>query len=42
MIRDILKNAIKEAILNLFLETDDIHLEHPADLVNGDYSTNIA
>lgn len=42
MIRDNLKEAIKTAVLELGLEIEDVHLEHPADLANGDYSTNVA
>ena len=42
MIRDNLKEAIKTAVSELGLEIEDVHLEHPADLTNGDYSTNVA
>jgi len=42
MIREELKKAIKEAISVLGFEIEDIHLEHPADLSYGDYSTNVA
>ena len=42
MVRDILKNTIKETISDLSLEEDDIHLEHPSDFAYGDYSTNVA
>ena len=42
MVRDILKNTIKETISDLSLEADDIHLEHPSDFAYGDYSTNVA
>ena len=42
MIRDILKKAIKTAITDLRLEIESVHLEHPADLAHGDYSTNVA
>jgi arginyl-tRNA synthetase len=37
-----LKNIIKEALQNLGIEAGDIVLEHPADVANGDYSTNVA
>ena len=42
MVRDILKNTIKETISDLSLEADDIHLEHPSNFAYGDYSTNVA
>ena len=37
-----IKNLIKEALKNLNIEVSDIVLEHPEDLSNGDYSTNVA
>ena len=37
-----LENVIKEALKSLGIESKDIILEHPADITNGDYSTNIA
>lgn len=37
-----IKNLIKDALLNLEIECSEIALEHPEDLKNGDYSTNIA
>lgn len=37
-----LKNLIKDALKNLTIEVSDIALEHPEDLKNGDYSTNVA
>lgn len=37
-----IKKLIKDALDNLNIETNDIVLEHPEDLKNGDYSTNIA
>lgn len=42
MIIDTLKRAIKDAVFDLWFEVDNIHLEHPASLSYGDYSTNIA
>jgi arginyl-tRNA synthetase len=42
MIKEELKKAIKEVISSLGLEIEDVHLEHPADLAYGDYSTNVA
>ena len=36
------QNLIKDALENLDIETNNIVLEHPADLKMGDYSTNIA
>ncbi|MEK7081153.1 MAG: arginine--tRNA ligase, partial [Patescibacteria group bacterium] len=35
-------NLIKDALENLEIEINDIALEHPEDLKNGDYSTNVA
>ncbi|OGI45477.1 arginine--tRNA ligase [Candidatus Nomurabacteria bacterium GWB1_40_6] len=37
-----LKKLIKDALKNLEIEVSDIALEHPEDLKNGDYSTNVA
>ena len=36
-----IKNLIKEALTKFEIETSDIVLEHPTDLKNGDYSSNI-
>jgi len=37
-----IKNLIKDALKNLNIEVSNIVLEHPEDLNNGDYSTNVA
>lgn len=37
-----IKNLIKDALQNLEIEVSDFVLEHPEDLKNGDYSTNVA
>jgi arginyl-tRNA synthetase len=37
-----LKKLIKDALENLNIEVSDFVLEHPEDLKNGDYSTNVA
>lgn len=37
-----IKNLIKDALKNLNIEVSDILLEHPENLKNGDYSTNVA
>ena len=37
-----LQNIIKEALLKLNIEKDDILVEIPKDKENGDYSSNIA
>jgi len=50
MIAEELKNLIAEALKNLSLETKEtcpepvewVHLEHPEDMTNGDFSSNIA
>ncbi|MBI4121094.1 MAG: arginine--tRNA ligase [Parcubacteria group bacterium] len=42
MIQNKLKNLIKGVITELGIEAEDIHLEHPAELAHGDYSTNVA
>ncbi len=45
-ISETIKSTIKSAIKNLAIEADidllEIHLEHPSDLSNGDFSTSIA
>lgn len=41
-IQYIIKDTIKTALKNLGIEAESVVLEHPADLKNGDYSTNIA
>lgn len=40
--QEIIKQQINNALKNLGIESGSIVLEHPADLKNGDYSTNIA
>lgn len=40
--KDQLQKAIKEALSELGLPTEQIELEHPENLEHGDYSTNIA
>ncbi len=42
MIEEKIKNLIKEGLKELGIETNEILLEHPADLSMGDYSTNVA
>jgi arginyl-tRNA synthetase len=37
-----IKKLIVDALKNLTIEVSDIALEHPEDLKNGDYSTNVA
>ncbi|MBU0998943.1 arginine--tRNA ligase [Patescibacteria group bacterium] len=37
-----IKNLIKDVLKNLDIEVSNIALEHPEDLINGDYSTNVA
>ena len=37
-----IKKLIKDALKNLSIEVSDFVLEHPEDLKNGDYSTNVA
>jgi arginyl-tRNA synthetase len=37
-----IQKLIQDALKNLDIETNDIALEHPADLKMGDYSTNVA
>src|SRR6266850_1304514 len=40
--QDKIKKLIKEALKNLEIEEVDFVVEHPEDLKNGDYSTNVA
>lgn len=40
--RNELVDSLREAILQCGIEAADIHLEHPTELLNGDYSTNVA
>lgn len=42
IIEDKIKKIIAEALKNLGLEFDGIHLEHADNLEHGDYSTNVA
>ncbi|MFA6273098.1 MAG: arginine--tRNA ligase [Candidatus Paceibacterota bacterium] len=42
MIVEKIKEVLAVALKNLGIEAGEIILEHPADLANGDYSTNIA
>jgi arginyl-tRNA synthetase len=43
MITDSIKNTIQAALTSLDIEvSEDIQLEHPADLEHGDYATNVA
>ncbi len=42
MIQKEIENLIKEVLKNLGIDAENITLEHPADLANGDYSTNVA
>ncbi len=42
MIQDEIKASINKALQNLGIQAGAIVLEHPADLNNGDYSTNVA
>ena len=42
MIEEKIKKLIKDALENLDVEVTEIFLEHPASLLMGDYSTNIA
>jgi arginyl-tRNA synthetase len=41
-IKNKIENLIDKALKNLGIESLGINLEHPADLANGDYSTNVA
>lgn len=40
--KDVIELAIKEALRELDLPTVDFLVEHPADIVNGDYASNVA
>ena len=40
--REILEKHIQDSLFNLGLSVGEVHLEHPADLTHGDYSTNVA
>ncbi len=40
--KKVIKNLIREALKNLNIEDVDFVVEHPEDLENGDYSTNVA
>lgn len=42
MIKEILADIIKKAVLNAGFDANNVCLEHPSDLKYGDYSTNIA
>ena len=42
VVLDVLSEKIKARVAVLGIESIDINWEHPADLSNGDYSTNIA
>lgn len=42
MIQEEIKAYIIQALLKLGIEADNVVLEHPADMKNGDYSTNVA
>ena len=42
MIAEKIKETLAAALKNLGIEAGEIVLEHPADLINGDYSTNVA
>ena len=42
MIAEKIKKILAATLKNLEIEAGEIVLEHPADLANGDYSTNIA
>lgn len=42
MIQNKLKELIKDAIKNLNIEVESVLLEHPGDLLMGDFSTNVA
>ena len=37
-----LNTLIKQALKDLSIQIDDIHLEHPAEIEHGDFSTNVA
>jgi len=38
--KEIIENLVKEALLTLGVNTEEILVEHPSDLSHGDYSTN--
>ncbi len=40
--QDKLKNEILNALKNLGIEAESVSLEHPAELVHGDFSTNVS
>ena len=40
--KDKIKNLIQDALKNLSIEESNFVVEHPEDLKNGDYSTNVA
>lgn len=42
MVEDKIREVLTQALKELGYETESVHLEHPADLSHGDYSTNIA
>ena len=42
MIAEKIEEILASALKNLGIEVGEIILEHPADLANGDYSTNVA
>ena len=42
MVSEELQKAIQAELKTLGIKTSDVHLEHPADLTHGDYSTNVA
>ena len=42
MVSEVIVNSLKTALKELDFSVEKISLEHPADLLHGDYSTNIA
>ncbi|MEK7569298.1 MAG: arginine--tRNA ligase [Patescibacteria group bacterium] len=42
MIEEKIKKSIENSLKALKVQGDAVHLEHPADLIMGDYSTNVA
>jgi arginyl-tRNA synthetase len=42
MIKEIISQSINDSLKNLGIESENILLEHPADMKMGDYSTNVA
>lgn len=40
--KDKLEQIIKDVLKNLGIETENVLLEHPAEIIHGDYSTNVA